>query len=220
MNKILIVEDDPISANYLKRILTDHHLEVCAIADNARDALAAFQHFQPHLVLLDVILDGSKSGCELAVDIRRQNNDTKLIFLSAHSEQSILDYAIDVNAYCFLLKPYRDEEILTTVKMALNDRNTMHRDEKILLQNSFMFDTDRQKLFFEGNEVPLTGKRLELVAFLARHPGISFSYEALCQHLYHGQLRLNALRSLIHRIKQQCPALQLKNIQDEGYVMY
>lgn len=220
MHNILIVEDDPISGEYLKKILLENGFAVCGIEDNAEDALSKIKQCHPDLVLIDVVLYGSKSGCELALDIRRFDNDLIIIFLSAHSDQSILDYALDVNAYCYLLKPYRDSEIITTVKMALQSHHSEVTTQQIHMQNNYSFQVNENHLFKNGTDTLLEGKLLDFIAILAKHKGYPVSYKQLSIELYGDESHINTLRSLVHRIKQKFPDLVLENVNKKGYILH
>ncbi len=220
MHDILIVEDDPISAAYLKKILVENGFSVCGIEDNADGALQAIRSLSPALVLIDVMLYGPKTGCELALEIRRFDPDVILIFLSAHSDDTILDYVLDVNAHCYLLKPYRDNEIVTTLKMALNCRPRHPEKRSVELENGYRYHLRDKKLFKDGSDTLLSGKPLQLIGILARCRGSVVSYEQLFIELYEGKQNLNTLRSLVYRIKRLHGDLQLQSISKKGYVLH
>ncbi len=220
MTDVLIVEDEFISAQYLKKLLEENGMTVCAIAENAEDALDAVRRCDPDLILVDIILEGNTSGCELALELRRFNQDIVIIFLSAHADQEMLDYALDVNAYSYLLKPYRDKEIVTTVKMALKQKRSRQPAEHIYLKNGYRFDREQGKLLKHNTDTLLSGKRLQLVALLAENRGSTVAFETISRSVNGNGGGINAVRSLVHRIKQGFPDLEIHSVSKKGYVLY
>ena len=85
MYKILIVEDELIAAEYLKMILEKKGWSVVDIVDNGVNALESVAKYNPHLVLMDIMIKGSKSGCEVAMNIRNISN-CSIIFTTAYAD--------------------------------------------------------------------------------------------------------------------------------------
>jgi DNA-binding response OmpR family regulator len=220
MSNILIVEDEHISAQYLKKILEENNLKVCAIEDNAEDALQATKKLNPDLLLLDIMLYGQTSGCELALEIREFNNEIIIIFLSAYADDEMLEYALNVDAYSYLLKPYRDQEIITTIKMALQQHRSEKHFHSISLKNRYTYHITEARLLKKDVDTMLNGKRLELIAILAQKRAQAISLEEIAHKLYGDNFSINTLRSLVHRIKQNFPDLQIHNVPKKGYVLY
>jgi len=114
--KILIVEDQFIEANNLRLILKKAGYEVCTIARSVPEALAIIEKETPLLVLLDIQLDGPLTGIDLAKLLREKN--IGFVFLSANSDQRILKAAGATRPYGFLVKPFREKEVLVMIDVA------------------------------------------------------------------------------------------------------
>lgn len=114
--RILIVEDQFIDANNLRISLTKAGYTVCSIASSVEEALKINTEEQPDLVLLDIRLQGKQSGIDLAAMLRRQN--IPFIFLSANSSQPVLDAAKATRPYGFLVKPFREKDVLVALDVA------------------------------------------------------------------------------------------------------
>lgn len=114
--KILIVEDEPLFSNYLKNLLLQENYEVVGIVERGLDAISFARMCQPDLILMDVMLKGSMSGSEAAVEIHQRDKSIKIIFLTAYAEAEMIEYAVNAEVMAYLLKPYRDNEILATIK--------------------------------------------------------------------------------------------------------
>jgi len=114
--RILIVEDQFIEANNLKIILKKAGYLVCPLASSVPAALKIIENEKPDLVLLDIHLDGNLTGIDLAKSLREK--DIAFVFLSANSNKETLDEAKVTRPYGFLVKPFREKDILVTLDIA------------------------------------------------------------------------------------------------------
>jgi formate hydrogenlyase transcriptional activator len=114
--KILIVEDEFVVANDLRMILQKSGYEVCGIADSVPEALAIIEQQRPGLVLLDIYLKGPETGIDLAKLLTEK--DIAFVYLSANSNQKIMEAAKATQPFGFLVKPFREKDILATLDIA------------------------------------------------------------------------------------------------------
>src|SRR5258705_767570 len=114
--KILIVEDQFIEANDLQMILEKEGYRVCAIARSVPIALEIIESEKPDLVLLDIFVQGNLTGIDLARNLREK--DIGFVYLSANSNKKTLDEAKVTRPYGFLVKPFREKDILVTLDIA------------------------------------------------------------------------------------------------------
>jgi two-component system response regulator HydG len=114
--KILIVEDQFIEANNLKIILKKSGYLVCPIAGSVQEALEIIDRGQPDLVLLDIQLRGRLTGIDLAQILNERN--IAFVFLSANSDKQVLNAAKLTSPYGFLVKPFREKDVLVMLDVA------------------------------------------------------------------------------------------------------
>ncbi|KQO33939.1 hypothetical protein ASF10_17985 [Flavobacterium sp. Leaf82] len=114
--KILIVEDQFIEAHDLQLILEKANYVVTGIARSVDQALAQIESQKPDLVFVDIMLKGSLNGIDLAKILKEKN--IGFIFISANSSKSILDQAKTTQPYGFIVKPFREQDVLTTLEIA------------------------------------------------------------------------------------------------------
>ncbi len=124
---VLIVEDSLVSAEYLKGILEDEDYNILDVVDTGRKAIQVAHQLKPDIVLMDIMLKDNISGAEAAVAIHQDAPDCKIIFITAYAEKEMIDYADESGAYGYLLKPYREKEILATIRLAFS-----HQEKKIV----------------------------------------------------------------------------------------
>jgi DNA-binding NtrC family response regulator len=115
-NKIVIVEDEFIVANDLAMILRRAGYDVAGIGDSFDEGLSIVEKVQPDIVLLDIHLKGKKTGIDLARKLRDLN--IAFVYLSANSNQKVLEEAKTTQPYGFLVKPFREKDVLITLDIA------------------------------------------------------------------------------------------------------
>jgi len=119
MNKILVIDDDLDICLLLKRFLTKHQFEV-QVANNGKDSLQILQDFEPALVLTDFKL-GDMTGGEILAKIKEKYPHVPVIVITGYSDIKIAVDVMRLGAYDYVTKPLFPDEILLTVRKALED---------------------------------------------------------------------------------------------------
>jgi len=114
--KILIVEDEFIVANDLRIMLEKSGYKVCGIAPSVSKALELIKAKSPNWILLDIFLQGDKTGIDLAAQLTEL--DIPFIYISANTNQGILEAAKATLPYGFLVKPFREKDLLVMLDIA------------------------------------------------------------------------------------------------------
>jgi len=114
--KILIVEDQFIEADYLRLMLTQAHYMVTGIARSVAQAEEMIIKERPDFVLLDIFLKGKLTGIDLAKKLAADN--IPFVYLSANSNEEVLNEAKATQPYGFLVKPFREKDLLVTLEIA------------------------------------------------------------------------------------------------------
>nr|WP_232541213.1 response regulator [Spirosoma endbachense] len=115
--RILIVEDEFVVANSLRILLRQASYSVSGIAASAEEAYEILQNDKHDLVLLDIRLNGSESGIDLARKLKAE--DIAFVYLSANSSQKVLEEAKKTEPYGFLVKPFREKDLLVALDIAM-----------------------------------------------------------------------------------------------------
>ena len=127
--RIMIVEDELVVATDLKLMLQSLGYEVCTIESSAEGALRKTGELIPDLVLMDIGLDGKADGIEAAEEIRSRWS-IPVIYISAQAHDRILKRAEKTYPYGYLVKPVNEDNLKSTVRMALHKANSDHQREK------------------------------------------------------------------------------------------
>ncbi|OXB03740.1 sigma 54-interacting response regulator [Flavobacterium pectinovorum] len=114
--KILIVEDQFVEANHLRLMLKKAGHSVIGMARSVPDAKYYIAEQRPELVLLDIFLSGKETGIDLAEILKNEN--IPFIYLSANSNEEVLSKAKLTHPQGFLVKPFREKDLLVTIEIA------------------------------------------------------------------------------------------------------
>ena len=115
---VLIVEDERIVAEDIKRSVSRAGYTVCGVVSSGETALRTVESELPDLVLMDIILQGDMSGIETAEAIRARY-DVPVIYLTAYADSHTLKKAKVTEPFGYILKPFEDRELESTLEMAL-----------------------------------------------------------------------------------------------------
>ena len=224
--KVLIVEDEIIPANYLKRILIDNDYEVIDIVTKGAKAISSAKETKPDIILMDVMLKDNISGCDAALEISLENSEIKIIFLTAFSDKEMIDFAVKSNAFGYLLKPYREHEIIATLELARGKSeiettedlpNKEEQNNLLTLVDGFHFNLDNQMLYKQKEEIACGPRARKLLMLLCENKNSILPIELLLDSLWDTPKSQQTLRSLIHRIRERTSVNLIKNINKIGY---
>jgi DNA-binding NtrC family response regulator len=114
--KILIVEDQFIVANSIKKILARAGYRLLPIASRVQDALDGIDRERPDLVLVDIYLKGGRTGVQLALELNLRR--IPFVYISANSDPEVFSTARATCPSGFLVKPFREKDLLVTIDIA------------------------------------------------------------------------------------------------------
>jgi len=212
---VLIVEDERITAEYLRDILENANYTVLDICDKGADAIKKAIHLKPDIIFMDIMLKDNISGSEAALKISSMI-DTKIIFLTAYSDNEMIEYAIDSGAVNYLIKPFREQQILTALKLAMN--KSLYSEYKVIeLEGGFKYDLSESKLYRYSNQIPLKANRQKMVNYLCKNLDSAVPYRQLMTNIYGKEVNTSALRTLVSRINKDINYNLIENISGVGY---
>lgn len=123
--RILIVEDERITAEDLKNTLLAQGYEISGVASSESSFYKIIETDMPDLVLMDIFIKGNKDGIELATEIKEKYH-IPVIYLTAFSDGPILERAKISEPFGYILKPFQERELQSNIEMALH-KNRMEK---------------------------------------------------------------------------------------------
>lgn len=165
--KILIVEDKVVTAHHIQSSLQSFGYEAEHMVKTGEEAIEKAEDIKPDLILMDIMLAGEMDGIEAAERIRSLL-DVPIIFLTANSNSSVLERAKVTEPFGYLLKPFRSEELRTTIETALY---------KHLIERRLKESEERLDLALEGADLGTWEINLQTgAAIYDRRSGEMFGY--------------------------------------------
>lgn len=141
MHNILVVEDESIIADDLRIILENEGFEVSGPVDNGKEALKLLEGNRIDLALLDINIRGTLTGVDVARELRRSSR-TPFIFLTSYFDEKTLRSVEEVNPDAYIVKPFRKEEVLMNIRLALKKKaareKVPRKVAKILIRDAGM----------------------------------------------------------------------------------
>jgi DNA-binding response OmpR family regulator len=201
VSKILIVDDEPNIVEVIRLYLV-HSSFTPVILYNGKKVLETIRQEQPVLILLDIMLPDI-SGFELCEQIRGLSSpysQIPIIFLTAKGEaiDKLRGFNLGVDDY--IVKPFDPNELIARMKAVLrrsqavleplDSHNQVKIDrvsavKKALDFQSLTIDLNQYRVTINGNKADLTPKEIELLFFLASHPGRVYTREDLLKYVWH-----------------------------------
>lgn len=176
--KILIVEDEFIVANDLSMMLERSGYHVTGVAPSVARALELIRAEQPNWVLMDIFLQGDKTGIDLAAQLSEM--EIPFIFISANTNQTILEAAKATLPYGFLVKPFREKDLLVMLDIAQYRHAQSIKYNQRRDQGS---EFQQQIELILGQEVLLTEKTKQLGSILNQIVPFDFLWISRAQPL-------------------------------------
>ena len=116
---VLIVEDELIIAEDLRKRLTSLGFTVTGVATTGEDAVARVEEMGPDLVLMDISLRGEMDGVE-AAKLIRERTGTPIVYVTGHGDPETMQRAKSTPGFAFVLKPVDDREMQYIFELVLN----------------------------------------------------------------------------------------------------
>ena len=170
--KILIVDDEPQIVRVLKGYLETAGFQVVT-ASGGTEAIAAFRHEAPDLVVLDLMLP-EVDGLDVARAIRRQG-DVPIIMLTARVEETDRLIGLELGADDYVTKPFSPREVVARVRAVLRRTERTELASRTLKEGDIVLDPDKRQVTVQGRPVELTPTEFDLLAVLMETPGRVFS---------------------------------------------
>ena len=115
---VLVVEDESIVSKDIQLSLKKLGYHVVGAASTGEQAVLLAQQHMPDIILMDIMLKGEMNGIEAADTIRKETN-IPVIFLTAYADESTLAKAKVTQPYGYIIKPFKEIDIHTSIEMAL-----------------------------------------------------------------------------------------------------
>jgi len=242
-HSIIIVEDDEITALNLKLSLQKHGYDIIAMCDNAMDAKEQIKALKPNIIIIDISLQESNDGIELAKTIRKKYG-IPFIYLTSYSDDDIIAKAIKTEPYGYIVKPFDPSSLHATIQMAIfkfdmenkrseeTQNSSLDKDEleKLLYAkrdadkpivkfgSDYHIDINKNEIFHKNIKIKLTKKENKILKLLVAKIGNVISFNQAIDYVWEDSgATENSIRTLVWRLRNKLPTDIIKNASGIGY---
>lgn len=150
--KILVVEDESIVAKDIQNSLKKLGYQVPTTVSSAEKAIEEIEENRPDLVLMDIMLKGQMSGIE-AANLIKERFGLPLIFLTAYADDNTLSKAKITEPYGYIIKPFKEKELQTTIEMAMykHEKDEVIKKERDLYHSIIENKESKDSIFVRAD---------------------------------------------------------------------
>ncbi len=178
--KILVVDDEAKIVSVVRGYLEQAGFSVC-VAYEGRQALTAFRHEKPDLVVLDLSLPGL-DGLDVTRTIRKESA-VPIIMLTARVEETDRLIGLELGADDYILKPFSPREVVARVRAVLRRVGGDAKPAEILRAGELLLDVEKHRVTLGERALDLTPTEFDLLAALMQNPGRAFTRMQLLERV-------------------------------------
>ena len=179
--KIMVVDDDPNIRELVRLYLEKEGFEVTC-AERGDEAVKVFRASPPNLMLLDVMLPGM-DGWQVCREVRKISN-IPIIMLTAKDETFDKVLGLELGADDYIVKPFDMKELVARIKAVIRRFQAADAPEKELVFPGLTINISQYTVTYMGKPLEMPPREIELLYFLASHPGMVFTREQLLEQVW------------------------------------
>ena len=183
--RVLVVEDDAAVSSVVAAYVRDSGFEARVAADGLT-AERAWREWRPDVVVLDLMLPG-RAGLDILRRLRADGDHTLVVVLSARGEEEDRVVGLEVGADDYLVKPFSPRELMLRIAGLLRREERLAGSAVVprtLRAGPVAIDTGAHTVTVDGEPVALTSREFDLLVFLMRNPGQTFTKRDLLRRVW------------------------------------
>ncbi len=239
---ILIVSDDTNTSMNLKSSLNKQGYTTVNITESAAKFRQKLRAYKPQLIMIDTSLQTRDDGIELASHVREKYK-LPFVFLSSHSDSTIINKAKLTQPYGYIVKPCNPLGLNATIQIAIHkydqerqrakDMNALEINrlnlqkriydkkaavKEVLFGDGYNLDKRSCTTFCHGEKIKLTKKENAFIQLLVSQLGSTVSFQQAIDYLWEQKgATENSVRTLVWRLRSKLPSDIIQNAQGIGY---
>lgn len=221
--KILIVEDERKISRVLQLELEYENYET-GVADNGKKALQMIQDEDWDLVLLDIMIP-ELNGLEVLRRVRKTDEATPIILLTARDEVYDKVNGLDLGANDYITKPFQIEELLARIRAHLRRPAVKKEDSNEVSVEDLVVQINTREVTCMGNQIELTPREFDLLVYLLKNKNVVLTREQLIENVwgydYYGDTNIVDvyIRYLRQKIDKAFDKQYIQTVRGVGYTI-
>lgn len=222
MYRIMIAEDDPTLSAAMKNYIESWNMDVKCIK-SFRDIIPEFREYEPHLVLLDIMLP-FYNGYHWCTEIRKIS-DVPIVFISSASDDMNIIMAVNMGGDDFIAKPFDTGVMIAKIQALLRRTYNMSNQIPMLEHNGAELNISDNTISYNGKRLELTRNEFRILQTLMENKGKIVSRDTLMIKLWEMDCYVeeNTLTVNVTRLRRKLESIGLsdfiKTKVGSGYII-
>lgn len=221
VNRIVVVEDEPVLARLLERILGGSQYSVTVVG-TAAAALTAIRAVDPALIILDLILPDGR-GEDVLAEVMRFRPSSRILVLSSMTQIATRVGVLEGGAVDFLAKPFDNAELLARVSARIRTpvlpQASIARATRYLRSAGIEIDVLQRELVVDGRRIPLTQREFVLLSFLLQRAPEPCTRAELLERVWGTKFDTgtNVVDVCVRRLRWKLSNDKIETVRNVGY---
>jgi len=221
--RLLIVEDEKKTGEYLKKGLTESSFSV-DLASNGLDGLHQAMSEEYDLIILDVMLP-KLNGWQVLQTLRSSKINIPVLMLTARDQIEDRVKGLELGADDYLVKPFAFVELLARIRNILKRNGTSSNDETTIQIENLQLDLLRRRVYRDSEAINLTAKEFSLLELLMQRKGEVLSRSLIASQVWDMNFDSDtnvidvAIRRLRNKVDKPFEPKLIHTIRGMGYVL-
>lgn len=203
--KIMIVEDQPITALDIKNTIISLGYDVTNIASSFDDAIKKFELDIPDIVIMDIALKGEKTGIDTVKELYRIKQ-LPIVYLTAFIDDYTMEEAIKTKPAAYEIKPFDRMSLKSSIMIAISKMSdTTYNNtnpKKTALGHNYYYLRTEQKLFYKDEEIKITQQESKLLELLIDSNNQMVPYHVIQYEIWgDNMVSESSIRTLVWRLR-------------------
>lgn len=220
---IVIVEDEGITALFLKESIEELGHDVIGIFDNAS---SLFEFLSEHgseteLIFLDINIKGAMDGIQASKEISLRYSFVSIVFITSFKDSQTINEAQIAKPLGYIVKPISEVDLETILMVVVaNKASAKNTENNQILLKDYRFEKNTKELFYKGTLVELSKNERQCLDLLFKNRNSYVSSEQLAKHIWaDAQEQKSSLRELLFRLRRKLIDIEIINTRSIGYAL-
>lgn len=218
---VVIVEDEGVSALFLKEVIKDLKHNVVGVFDNGSTLLTFLKSNQIDLIFMDININGPMDGIQTANMVLSRYPDILFVYLTSYKDSETIKEAQAVKPLGYLIKPILESDLEAVLMVVDGYKNRYEKVETTEVRfGNYSYNRKTKTLYKNNKVVTLSKNETFCIDALASNINEYISSEQLILTIWQDEEnRLPSLRELIYRLRKKLPNLPLYSSSSLGYTL-
>jgi len=220
---IVIVEDEGITALFLKESIEELGHNIVGIFDNASNLFEFLSedNNETELIFMDINIKGAMDGIQTSAEISLKYPFVSIVFITSFKDSQTINEAQIVKPLGYIVKPISEVDLETILMIVTANRiSTKNAEHKQILLKDYRYEKDTKELFYKENLVRLSKNERQCIDLLFKNHNSYVSNEQLAKYIWtDAEEQKSSLRELLFRLRRKLIAIEIINTPNVGYTL-